>query len=243
MNLIPFAFQNSPIRVVELDSVPFFVAKDVAVALGYTNTAQALQDHCRGVSKRYPIEDALGRMQETRVISEPDVMRLVVGCTLPAAERFERWVFEEVLPSIRKTGAYAMVAAPTAPANPYQLTAEEAEQVAVLGNVAAAFMAEVSGLLYSTFERAQESGLTAAAANKYAVAIANVRMRELEKFRKERQEALVRAQKHTDKAVSTVSARLHKQLDTEELTVDEYLEKISHARRVLVNSGKQLLLS
>lgn len=242
MNLIPFAFQDQPIRVVELDSVPFFVAKDVAEVLGYADPTTAVRSHCKGVQKHYPLQTS-GGMQEFRVISEPDVMRLVVGCTLPAAEKFERWVFEEVLPSIRKTGAYAMVAAPTAPANPYQLTADEAEQVAVLGNVAAAFMAEVNGLLYSTFERAQESGLTAAAANKYAVAIVNMRMRELEKFRKERQEALVRAQKHTDKAVSTVSARLHKQLDTEELTVDEYLEKISHARRVLVNSGKQLLLS
>ena len=220
----------------------FFVAKDVAEALGYVDPTTAVRSHCKGVLKLHPLQ-TLGGQQDFRVISEADVMRLVVSSTLPAAEKFERWVFEEVLPSIRKTGAYAMVPAPTAPANPYQLTADEAEQVAVLGNVAAAFMAEVSGLLYSTFERAQENGLTAAAANKYAVAIANVRMRELEKFRKERQEALVRAQKHTDKAVSAVSARLHKQLDTEELTIDEYLEKISHARRVLVNSGKQLLLS
>ncbi|MBO1361920.1 hypothetical protein J2D73_19235, partial [Acetobacter sacchari] len=48
----------------------------------------------------------LGRQQVARVLSEPDVLRLIVGSKLPAAERFERWVFEEVLPSIRKTGGY-----------------------------------------------------------------------------------------------------------------------------------------
>ncbi len=56
--------------------------------------------------KRLPIVDALGRPQEARVRAEADVLRLIVGSKLPAAERFERWVFEEVLLSIRKTGAY-----------------------------------------------------------------------------------------------------------------------------------------
>jgi len=70
-----------------------------------------MNKHCRGVAKRYPITDALGRAQEVRILSEPDVLRLIVRSKLPEAEAFERWVFEEVLPSIRKSGGY-MVAAP-----------------------------------------------------------------------------------------------------------------------------------
>ncbi len=243
MSLIPFQFDDLQLRAITDDlGEPWFVAGDVAAALGYRD-APTLTRILDEDEKGTHLVCTLGGDQESTVISESGLYNAIFNSRRPEAKRFRKWVTGEVLPSIRKTGAYAMVPAPTAPANPYQLTADEAEQVAVLGNVAAAFMAEVSGLLYSTFERAQENGLTAAAANKYAVAIVNVRMRELEKFRKERQEALVRAQKHTDKAVSAVSARLHKQLDTEELTIDEYLEKISHARRVLVNSGKQLLLS
>ena len=59
---------------------------------------------------RPPVTDTLGRQQEVRIISEPDLFRLVVNSKLPTAERFERWVFEEVLPAIRKTGAYTVPA-------------------------------------------------------------------------------------------------------------------------------------
>lgn len=85
-----------------------FVGKDVCQALGYANHNKAMSDHCRGVTKRYPIVDSLGRTQYARVLTEPDVLRLIVARTLPDAVRFEAWVFEEVLPTIRKTGAYAM---------------------------------------------------------------------------------------------------------------------------------------
>ncbi|WP_223291945.1 BRO-N domain-containing protein [Defluviicoccus vanus] len=74
--------------------------------LGYANATDAMNRHCRGVAKRYPIVDALGRMQEARILAEADVLRLIVHSNLPAAEQFERWVFEEVLPTIRKTGGY-----------------------------------------------------------------------------------------------------------------------------------------
>lgn len=83
-----------------------FVAKDVCLALGYADPTNAMKQHCRGVVKRHPILDSLGRTQEARVLTEPDVLRLIIGSTLPSAVAFERWVFEEVLPSIRKTGAY-----------------------------------------------------------------------------------------------------------------------------------------
>jgi len=85
--------------------MPLFVGKDICEALGYKNATDAMNDHCKGVAKRYPLQTA-GGMQELRVISEPDVMRLVVSSTLPAAQAFERLVFEEILPTIRKTGKY-----------------------------------------------------------------------------------------------------------------------------------------
>lgn len=88
------------------DGTELFCAKDVAQALGYKNTQDAIGKHCHGVAKRYPIVDQLGRTQEARFITEPDVFRLIVGSKLPSAQRFEAWLFEEVLPAIRKRGAY-----------------------------------------------------------------------------------------------------------------------------------------
>lgn len=106
--LTPFAFDDSTVRVVELDGQAYFVGRDVAELLGYTNSSKAMADHCKGVTKRYPITDGLGRQQEVRVLSEGDVLRLIVRSKLPAAERFERWVFDEVLPQIGRTGRYGM---------------------------------------------------------------------------------------------------------------------------------------
>lgn len=84
-----------------------FCGADVAKALGYSNTRKALSDHCKadGVTRRY-ITDSLGREQEAAFISEGNVYRLIIRSRLPEAEKFERWVFDEVLPSIRKHGAY-----------------------------------------------------------------------------------------------------------------------------------------
>ncbi|MRU25285.1 hypothetical protein FG477_01985 [Xylella fastidiosa subsp. multiplex] len=118
MNAItPFQFESHAVRtVVDDHGEVWFVGKDVADVLGYTNHNKALGDHCRGVTKCYPIPDSLGRLQETRIISEPDMLRLIVSSKLPAAERFERWVFEEVLPTLRKTGTYSTPGAlPTLP--------------------------------------------------------------------------------------------------------------------------------
>ena len=108
-----FAFDSQAVRVVMVDGQPWFVGKDVAEVLGYANPADAITKHCKGVAKRYPLSTP-GGTQELRIISEPDMLRLIVGSKLPAAEAFERWVFEEVLPSIRKTGAYVDPKAPGA---------------------------------------------------------------------------------------------------------------------------------
>ena len=106
MNLSVFSFESREVRTVTSDAGEvLFVGKDVCDALGYTNASKAIGDHCKGVTIRYPLQTA-GGVQEARVLTEADVLRLIVNSKLPAAEAFERWVFEEVLPSIRKTGSY-----------------------------------------------------------------------------------------------------------------------------------------
>ena len=101
-----YDFQGNAIRIVcEHDGTPMFCGKDVATALGYTNTNDALSKHCKGVAKRYPLQTA-GGTQQVRFIAEGDLYRLIANSKLPDAEKFERWVFDEVLPSIRKHGGY-----------------------------------------------------------------------------------------------------------------------------------------
>lgn len=93
------------VRTVEIEGKPFFCGSDVAKALGYTNPNKAVNDHCRAITKcSTPIS---GKIQEINFIPEGDLYRLIVSSKLPTAEKFERWVFDEVLPSIRKHGLYA----------------------------------------------------------------------------------------------------------------------------------------
>lgn len=101
-------FENSEfgsVRTVDIDGKIYFVANDVAKALGYAKPANAVAAHCKGILKTgIPSERG---MQETNIIPEGDIYRLVIKSQLPTAEKFERWVFDEVLPSIRKHGMYA----------------------------------------------------------------------------------------------------------------------------------------
>ena len=104
-------FSNSEfgaLEVLEIDGKPYFPATACAKMLGYANPRKAILDHCKedGVTKRDAI-DSMGRSQETKYISEGNLYRLIVHSKLPSAERFERWVFDEVLPAIRKQGMYA----------------------------------------------------------------------------------------------------------------------------------------
>lgn len=93
------------IRTIEEDGKVLFCAKDVATALGYKDTTNAIKQHCRGVVKRH-LTDSLGRDQISNFIPEGDIYRLAAKSELPGAERFESWIFDEVLPSIRKNGGY-----------------------------------------------------------------------------------------------------------------------------------------
>lgn len=95
------------IRMVEVDRKPYFVATDIAKCLGYTNTSKAINDHCRWVTKSYiPHPQNKNKVLEVNTIPESDMYRLIVNSKLPNAEKFESWVFDEVLPTIRKTGGY-----------------------------------------------------------------------------------------------------------------------------------------
>lgn len=90
----------------EADGKVLFCGKDIAAALGYSNTRDALSRHCKGVVKRDILTE--GGEQELSFIPEGDVYRLICNSKLPSAEKFERWVFDEVLPTIRKTGNYSV---------------------------------------------------------------------------------------------------------------------------------------
>ncbi len=91
-----------------------FCARDAAVALGYLDPTNAVKLHCKGVAIYHPLQTP-GGTQNVRFITEPDLYRLIVGSKLPSAQKFEAWVFEEVLPSIRRRGGYMVAATDETP--------------------------------------------------------------------------------------------------------------------------------
>ncbi|WP_455789122.1 BRO-N domain-containing protein [Clostridium butyricum] len=100
--------QFGKIRTVEIDNKPYFIAVDIAKALGYKDTTNAIKQHCRWVVKyKVPHPQSKNKTLEVNVIPEGDMYRLITNSELPSAEKFESWVFDEVLPQIRKTGSYA----------------------------------------------------------------------------------------------------------------------------------------
>ncbi len=92
------------IRTVEINGKPYFVGTDVAKALGYNNPRDAVSRHCKGVVK-HDTPTSSG-VQSMSYINEGDLYRLIMKSKLPSAEKFESWVMDEVLPTIRKTGSY-----------------------------------------------------------------------------------------------------------------------------------------
>ena len=92
------------VRTIEIDGKPYFVANDVAKALGYSVPKDAVSRHCKGALKRRYLTE--GGEQEVKIIPEGDVYRLVIKSQLPKADEFEHWIFDEVIPSIRKNGGY-----------------------------------------------------------------------------------------------------------------------------------------
>lgn len=101
-----FTFEDQQIRVLTIEGEPWFVGKDVAEVLGYSNSRKAIADHVdsedKGVTKCY----TLGGTQQTTIINESGLYSLILSSKLPDAKKFKRWVTSEVLPTIRKHGAY-----------------------------------------------------------------------------------------------------------------------------------------
>lgn len=111
-----FNFNGNQVRTVLIDNEPYFVGKDVAKILGYANTRDALSKHVDTEDKNsVVIRDGNKGNPNQVVINESGLYSLILSSKLPAAKEFKRWVTKEVLPSIRKNGAY--------------LTAEKAEEI------------------------------------------------------------------------------------------------------------------
>ena len=96
------------LRVVRIDNKEYFVGLDVAKALGYSNASKAVSTHCKHTIKEMIAHSQNGNVVKTQttLITEGDIYRLIIKSHKPEAERFERWVFDEVLPQIRQTGGY-----------------------------------------------------------------------------------------------------------------------------------------
>lgn len=120
------------VRVVMQNGEPWFVAVDVAKALGYADPSRAVVDHCRkSMKSTILVDNQYGKKTPLNqsLVPESDVYRLIMRSNLPTAEKFQTWVCEEVLPSIRKTGGYSMTNMPdfTNPAQAARAWADEYE--------------------------------------------------------------------------------------------------------------------
>jgi prophage antirepressor-like protein len=134
-DLTPYTFPvtGEQVRTVLVDGEPWFVASDVTAILGYANGRDAvsrLPERMKGVGE----SDTPGGRQRVTIISEPGVYRLVMRSNLMAAEQFQDWLAEEVVPSIRRTGSYG---APAAPRELSRLELIELARDAELGRLAA----------------------------------------------------------------------------------------------------------
>lgn len=108
MSLQKFKFNENNIRVILREAEPWFIALDITSALGYSNGRDAIARHCKsmGVVKHdIPSESGI---QSYTIINEPNLYRLILKSQNEQAEPFERWVCEDVLPAIRKTGNYSV---------------------------------------------------------------------------------------------------------------------------------------
>lgn len=94
------------VRTTTINGEPWFVGKDVADILGYSNPRDAISKHVDDEDKGVANCDTLGGRQTLSIINESGLYALIIGSKLPTAKKFKRWVTSEVLPSIRKTGAY-----------------------------------------------------------------------------------------------------------------------------------------
>lgn len=99
--------QFGEIRTLVIQDMPWAVGKDVAIALGYSDTAQAIRKHVDGEDKGVVDLTTPGGIQKVTIINESGLYSLILSSKLPGAKAFKRWVTAEVLPTIRRTGGYS----------------------------------------------------------------------------------------------------------------------------------------
>lgn len=115
-HIVPYIFESTTIRTVtDEQGEALFCANDVCAVLEYSNPHKAVADHVEieDLTKR-AVLDSNGKTRQTNFINESGLYSLIIGCKLPAAKRFKRWITSEVLPSIRKTGSYTANPSPVA---------------------------------------------------------------------------------------------------------------------------------
>ncbi len=107
--MIANSMEFGKISILVIDNKKYFSAVECAITLGYSNPRDAILRHCKkdGVVN-HDVIDSMGRTQQVKFISEGNLYRLIVKSKLPTAEKFERWVFDEVLPSIINKGSYSL---------------------------------------------------------------------------------------------------------------------------------------
>lgn len=130
-SIIPFDFETNAVRVAMIDDAPWFVAADVCRVLEHTNSSVALRrldDDEKGVSKVY----TLGGEQTVNVVNESGLYTLILTSNKPAAKRFRKWVTAEVLPTLRREGAYVMPEAEGAPMDSDFMTIPKDDYIAML---------------------------------------------------------------------------------------------------------------
>lgn len=120
-----FNFEELPVRTLEVDGEPYFIGKDVADILGYTNSRKALSDHVDEEDKLTSRIVTAGQNRNVTIINESGLYSLIFSSKLENAKRFKRWVTSEVLPTLRKTGAYQI---PSDPMQALRLMFEATEQ-------------------------------------------------------------------------------------------------------------------
>lgn len=168
-----FDFEGSNVRTVNIDGNPYFVGKDVATILGYKNTKDALLKHVDGEDKLGSQIATSGQNREMKVINESGLYSLVLSSKLPSAKKFKHWVTSEVLPAIRKTGAYK-----AKPKDNYQIPATYGEALQLAATLQTKIEHDAPSLKYfhdqmrnpglmTTTEIAKDYGWSARKLNKY----------------------------------------------------------------------------
>ncbi|HDG5469374.1 TPA: ORF6C domain-containing protein [Staphylococcus aureus] len=120
-----FNFEELPVRTLEVDGEPYFIGKDVADILGYANGRDALSKHVDAEDKLTSQIATAGQNRNVTIINESGLYSLIFSSKLENAKRFKRWVTSEVLPTLRKTGAYQV---PSDPMQALRLMFEATEQ-------------------------------------------------------------------------------------------------------------------